>query len=172
MRGGIWPVAASALLGSVLFVTPAAAQVIDWSRFDFSGYVSGETRVFPQSPNYPEQKNTRVSPSVAVQPELRYTWNRRDDRITIAPFLRLDADDENRTHADIREFSWYHAGDDWDSVVGISKVFWGVAESRHLIDIVNQTDLVESPDQEDKLGQSMANLNLLRSWGTLSSATS
>jgi hypothetical protein len=33
---------------------------------------------------------------------------------------------------------------------------------------VNQTDLVESPDQEEKLGQPMANLNLLRDWGTLS----
>ena len=53
-------------------------------------------------------------------------------------------------------------------MVGISKVFWGVAESRHLVDIINQTDLVESPDQEDKLGQPMLNLNLLRDWGTLS----
>ena len=34
--------------------------------------------------------------------------------------------------------------------------------------IVNQTDLVENPNQEEKLGQPMANLNLLRDWGTLS----
>lgn len=175
MRGTFTQAAIGALAGLAATALPAAAQeavedgapLIDWSNLDFSGYVAGETRVFPQSPLYGEQKNTRVSPSLALQPELRYRWNRRDDRLTFVPFLRLDGDDENRSHADIRELSWYHAGDDWDTVLGISKVFWGVAESRHLIDIVNQTDLVESPDQEDKLGQPMANLNLLRDWGTL-----
>jgi hypothetical protein len=151
-----------------LAAAPARAPVIDWSNFDFSGYVSAETRVFPESPKFDEQRDSTISPSIALQPEFRYRWNRRDDRITFIPFLRLDADDQNRSHADIRELSWYHAGEDWDTVVGVSKVFWGVAESRHLVDIINQTDLVESPDQEDKLGQPMVNLNLLRDWGTLS----
>ncbi|HEY7410018.1 MAG TPA: hypothetical protein VII13_04715, partial [Vicinamibacteria bacterium] len=45
--------------------------------------------------------------------------------------------------------------------------FWGVTESQHLVDIVNQTDLVENPDGEDKLGQPMAHLTLTRRWGTL-----
>ncbi len=176
MRRGNRVRAALALLGVLCLAAPVVAQeraeeeepLIDWSKLDFSGYVAGETRIFPEAPQYDEQKNTRISPSLAVQPELRYRWNRRDDRITFVPFLRLDADDKNRTHADVRELSWYHTGDDWDTVLGVSKVFWGVAESRHLVDIINQTDLVESPDQEDKLGQPMANLNLLRDWGTLS----
>ncbi|WP_227010818.1 hypothetical protein, partial [Pelagibius marinus] len=104
MPGGRFAGAATAplavLLGVLSLAAPALAQeeepLIDWSKLDFSGYVAGETRIFPQSPQYPEQKNTRVSPSLAVQPELRYRWNRRDDRITFVPFLRLDADDENR----------------------------------------------------------------------------
>lgn len=160
--------AGCALLGVVLSAEPASSQEFDWSNFDFSGHAAAEVRIFPQSPKFDEQKDVRVSPSVVLQPELRYEWNRRGDRLTVAPFLRLDADDENRTHADIRELNWFHAGEDWDSVLGIGKVFWGVTESRHLVDIVNQTDLVESPDQEDKLGQPMVNLNLLRDWGTLS----
>lgn len=171
MRGGNFAAGAAVLLGALVPLAGQAQEnepLLDWSNFDFSGYLAGETRIFPQSPRYSQQKDTRVSPSLALQPELRYRWNRRDDRIAFVPFLRLDADDENRTHADVRELSWYHEAYDWDTLVGISKVFWGVAESRHLIDIVNQTDLVESPDQEDKLGQPMANLNLLRDWGTLS----
>lgn len=162
------PYALGMLLTATLAGGPAAAQDLDWSNFDFSGYVSAETRIFPQSPKYPEQDSAVVSPSAALQPELRYRWNGRDDRITFVPFLRLDADDENRTHADIRELNWYHAGEDWDMVLGIGKVFWGVTESRHLVDIINQTDLVESPDEEEKLGQPMANVNLMRDWGTLS----
>ena len=52
-------------------------------------------------------------------------------------------------------------------MIGLRKVFWGVTESAHLVDIVNQTDLVENIDTEDKLGQPMVNLTLLRDWGTL-----
>lgn len=168
MRHGAKAAAGWALVGVILSAEPGKSQEVDWSDVEFSGYVAGETRIFPQSPKFDEQDDAHVSPSAVLQPELRYEWNRRDDRVTFIPFLRLDADDENRTHGDIRELNWFHVGDDWDSVLGIGKVFWGVAESRHLVDIVNQTDLVESPDQEDKLGQPMANLNLLRDWGTLS----
>jgi hypothetical protein len=35
------------------------------------------------------------------------------------------------------------------------------------VDIINQTDLVENPDTEDKLGQPMLNLALVRDWGTV-----
>ena len=36
-----------------------------------------------------------------------------------------------------------------------------------MVDIINQTDLVEDPDAEDKLGQPMLKLAFLRDWGTL-----
>jgi hypothetical protein len=42
-----------------------------------------------------------------------------------------------------------------------------VTEFQHLVDIVNQTDLVENLDTEDKLGQPMVNLALIRDWGTV-----
>lgn len=46
-------------------------------------------------------------------------------------------------------------------------MFWGVTESRHLVDIVNQNDQVEDLDGEDKLGQPMIQLSVSRDWGTL-----
>lgn len=140
-----------------------------WGQdFDLSGFVAGEVRVFPQDPAFADQRDFALSPSIALQPELRYDWNGGDDRLTAIPFLRLDADDDERSHGDLREFSWYHAEGDWDILAGVGKVFWGVAESRHLVDIINQTDLVESPDGEDKLGQPMVNGNLQTDWGTFS----
>lgn len=51
--------------------------------------------------------------------------------------------------------------------LGARKVFWGVAESNHLVDIVNQTDLVDNPDGESKLSQPMINLALFFENGTL-----
>ncbi|MDQ3774277.1 MAG: hypothetical protein M3461_07895 [Pseudomonadota bacterium] len=47
-------------------------------------------------------------------------------------------------------------------------MFWGVAESRHLVNIINQDDRVEDIDEEDKLCQPMVNLNLSQDWGNLS----
>lgn len=136
-------------------------------EWDFSASVAAEVRVFPNDPAYPGQDDSLFSPSVAVEPEIVYEWNDGDDRITVVPFARWDADDDERTHVDLRKAHWLRFGDDWDLVVGIDKVFWGVTESRHLVDIINQTDGVEDIDNEDKLGQPMINLTLQRDWGAL-----
>lgn len=141
-------------LGIVLMSSPTAwAEGIDWS-----GNVSLEPRVFVDEPLYPEQPGAGVSPSAVIAPELRFEWNRGNDRVTIAPFIRWDADDDARTHADIREALWLHVRGSWTSRIGVGRVFWGVTESRHLVDIVNQTDWVEDLDEEDKLGQPMVAL--------------
>ena len=152
-------------LAASLVLTGEVARAGEW---DLSGSVAGELRVFPNAAAFPGQDDASFSPSVALEPELVYEWNDGADRLTVVPFLRLDADDDNRTHGDLREANWLHIGDDWDLVVGIDKVFWGVTESRHLVDIINQDDAVENIDGEDKLGQPMVNLNLLRDWGTVS----
>ena len=60
----------------------------------------------------------------------------------------------------MRELYWLYHGEGWEVLAGIDQVFWGVAESRHLVDIINQKDLVEDPDEEDKLGQPMVRLTL------------
>jgi len=153
---------ATVLAAILLVAWPAGA-----AEWDLSGSLQLETRVFPSDPAYAGQKDATVSPSVAVEPELIVDTESGADRFTVKPFLRLDADDENRSHGDLREANWLHFGDGYDLVVGLDKVFWGVAESRHLVDIVNQSDLVEDIDQEDKLGQPMAQLQVGTEWGVL-----
>ena len=136
-------------------------------EWEISGSFSAETRIFPDDPAFSDQTDEAVSPSLVIEPEFVYEWNKNQDRITVTPFVRWDADDDNRSHVDLREASWLHISDEWDLVVGVSKVYWGVTESRHLVDIINQTDAVEDIDGEDKLGQPMINLNLIRDWGTI-----
>ena len=46
-------------------------------------------------------------------------------------------------------------------------MFWGVTESAHLVDIINQTDFAGDIDGEDKLGQTMVSLMLQRDWGEI-----
>ena len=79
----------------------------------------------------------------------------------------MDQHDSERTHADIRELFWLKAAADWEVRVGVRTVFWGVTESQHLVDIINQTDAAENLDGEDKLGQPMINYAFIRDWGTV-----
>ncbi len=153
------------LTATPLALAGGAALAGEW---DFSASLAGEFRAFPYNAAFREQDDATISPSFSLEPEVVYEWNGGDDRLTFIPFLRWDADDGNRTHGDLREANWLHQADDWDLVIGVDKVFWGVTESRHLVDIINQDDAVEDIDGEDKLGQPMVNLNLLRDWGTAS----
>lgn len=140
---------------------PGHAGELSWSA-----EIASEIRAFPYRPAFPRQNGDALVPSISVEPEVVYEWNDGDDRFTFVPFARLDARDNARTHVDVREANWLHLSEDWDLVVGIAKVYWGVTESRHLVNIINQTDGVEDIDDEDKLGQPMVNVNLIRDWGT------
>ena len=112
------------LIAAPLAIAGGAARAGEW---DFSASLAGELRVFPYDAAFPEQKDSTLSPSVSVEPEVVYEWNGGDDRLSLVPFLRWDANDDNRTHGDLREANWLHIGDDWDLVVGVDKVFWGAA---------------------------------------------
>ena len=131
---------------------------------DFSGYVAAEGRFFSQAPLDPAQK--RHSGSLAAQPEYYHEWE-NGSSFTFVPFARIDSVDSERTHFDIRELNYLWLADAWELRAGIGKVFWGTTEFVHLVDIINQTDAVESVDGEEKLGQPMIQLSISRDWGAL-----
>lgn len=136
------------------------------ANVQFSGVNETEYRFFLQDGAYAQQEKAAIS--LAITPEIYKEFDDGINSVWFKPFARLDQHDAERTHIDIREFMWLHLGDGWESRVGIGKVFWGQTESLHLVDIINQTDAVESVDGEDKLGQPMANLNYYTDNGTLS----
>lgn len=125
---------------------------------ELTGRVDLEVLQFPTSPQHAGQDTRRTQPSMKLSPEFYLDWNDGDDSLTVAPILRLDAVDRTRGHADLRELIWLHVDDGWTVRAGVGTIFWGATESRHLVDIVNQTDLVEDPGGEEKLGQPMVNL--------------
>lgn len=118
-----------------------------------------------QSPVDPAQYDANLS--LDLLSEYYTSWDGGRQSFLIKPFVRLDQGDSKRTHVDLREAVWTRVGDDWEVRAGIDKVFWGVTESNHLVDVVNQTDGLENPDGEAKLGQPMLKLSLEREWGTL-----
>ncbi len=146
----------------LVMVAPVAAQEVT-----VSGYVAGELRAFFQAPAFPDQLN-HFQPSLAIEPELRVRTEDRQHQFTLTPFARVDAADSDRTHADLREAFWRGIFGDWEVLVGSNVVFWGVTESRHLVNVINQTDFREDVDEEDKLGQPMVNIEWQRPWGRVS----
>ena len=131
---------------------------------EVAGYATGEVRLFPNDALYSGQDDQ--SSSFAIQPEYYHEFE-SGSSFAFTPFFRLDSGDQERTHLDIRELTYLWLKEDFELRVGVRKVFWGVTEFIHLIDIVNQTDLVESVDTEDKLGQPMVNFSVSRDWGTV-----
>jgi hypothetical protein len=157
----MWAKTAVCLLGT-------AVMAGDIRAAEWSGFAAVDVRLFPEAALFPEQNDKFISPSVMLQPEFRHEWNSGTDRLTVIPFGRYDSLDKNRSHWDVREFNWLHQDNNWDIRAGVGKVFWGVTESRHLVDIINQTDFVENINSEEKLGQPMVNLNISSDYGNFS----
>ena len=153
------------LLALQMFTAPAAEAQSD-SQWRWGGDAGAELRYFFQEPRWPGQSDDAAG-SVHANLEARWRSESGNQRASFKLFGRLDSVDEKRSHADLREAYWAYEGEDWEILLGANKVFWGVTESRHLVDIINQTDLVEDIDQEQKLGQPMVNLLLQRDWGQL-----
>ena len=154
--GAVW------ILVSVL----AASAHAETGNVEFSGRLSLEGRWYPETGAHPGQR-THASGFVAA-PEL-YLEDIEGRSLTLAPFFRYDAADRSRTHADLREaylLLYGEIGNNlWELRLGLNRVFWGVAESHHLVDIVNQTDLIEHPNEEVKLGQPMVHATWSGEWG-------
>ncbi|MFQ5451501.1 MAG: hypothetical protein ACE5E9_12805 [Nitrospinaceae bacterium] len=131
---------------------------------ELSGFVGMEARLFANSAIHRDQQDQ--SASLVAQPEYYHEW-KGGSSFTFVPFYRLDSADPERTHFDLREMNFLWLAEDFELRAGVGKVFWGVTEVVHLVDIINQTDLVENVDTEDKLGQPMINLSVARDWGTL-----
>lgn len=138
------------------------------SDIQVGGFVASDIRAFPAAPVQEGQSGVDIAPSLIVEPELMYQWNDGADTVTLVGHIQRESGsyDPERNHADIRELNWSHTGDRWFMQAGIAKVFWGKVESRRLVDIINQRDLVENVDPDDKLGQPLLNVGFLRDWGT------
>ncbi len=130
----------------------------------FDGSIELQHRQFVKE-TFSEQIKGQTS--VALNLDWFKDWNNGDDRLEIETFARLDEADSERSHVDLRQFLWTHYGENYEFSAGVGRVFWGVTETQHLVDVINQTDLVENIDGEDKLGQPMLRYQRFGDWGTL-----
>jgi hypothetical protein len=154
------------ILSTSLFTASYNVRAAELGAVDVSGFVGVETRAFLDGPNHAVQKSG-LEASLVFSPEFRYRTDDRNHQFAFSPFYRKDSRDGERSHFDVREAYWLWRGDELEVLTGVNKVFWGVTESRHLVNIINQIDGVEDLDGEDYLGQPMVNVAIQRDWGKL-----
>jgi hypothetical protein len=155
---------------ALLLVSLLVALAISPARggeADISGSVEMQARAFWSDPRWVGQDDQALHTSFAVTTEIRWYNEDGDQRAVFIPYLRWDATDEARNLRDLREAYWAYAGDSYELLVGANTVFWGVTESVHLVDIINQTDFAGDIDGEEKLGQPMISLVLQHDWGEI-----
>ena len=165
VRVSVLAFVAAMLLGSgaaqgQMVANPFGASVGPRTEFDAS--VALQMRGFPRQG---ELGQDRFQPSVALEFTLRRDWNAGADSVTLAPFYRFDPGDDHRRRGDLREAFYSHLGSGFELHAGLKRVFWGQTESKHLVDVLNQVDLIENVNEEHRLGQPMLSLVLLRDWG-------
>ena len=133
--------------------------------WEVSGFIGLEDLGFFQTPLDPRQHSNYISG--VIEPEFYLEWDNGRQNFAFVPFFRYSQHDNQRSHFDLRELAWMKIADTWELSIGFREIFWGVTEGLHLVNIINQTDLVENTDTEDKLGQPMINLSLINDWGTI-----
>ena len=144
----------SPLLICILFSQLIVGEII--------GELSFDNRYFFNA-GLQEQKKNHTS--FSFSPEIF-----KDDSNKIFHFkakLRKDSEDSGRDLNDIQELYLINILEDKEIKFGVSKEFWGVTETSHRVDIINQTDFTEGFDGEEKLGQPMIKISLERQWGLL-----
>lgn len=142
------------LLVFIIFSAPLMGEVIGEFSFD--------NRYFFNEGAQGQKQNHS---SFSISPEIFFEEDKRI--FHFKPKLRKDTEDPERNLVDVQELYLLEILEDREIKYGISKEFWGVTETSHRVDIINQTDTSESFDGEDKLGQPMAKISFERDWGLL-----
>jgi len=149
----------------MVFLTVGTSVAQEKNKPDFQLEVQLENRYFINDGLYSGQRRNFIS--ISARPEIDWEWAGGKKGLKVSLFGRWDQHDTRRTHFDIRELYYQQVKGSWEFSMGFKKIFWGVTESAHLVDIINQTDQVESFDGEQKLGQPMAHFSYLSPFGTL-----
>lgn len=141
------------VLGTVLFATQAPRAALAQA---VGGDLTGEYRHFLNG----EKANPNASDyrsDATVDLHLKYGREYLDgsSNLILDAHATADQHDNHRNRVDFNELAWRYSPQKFSLLAGMHTEFWGVTESWHLIDVLNQTDLTQNIDQHAKLGQMM-----------------
>ena len=153
-----------------LVIAVEAHAEIEIAAWELSGRVSLEGRYFPKTGIDPSHQSSHTT-GIVVEPKL-YVEDVEGRSATVVPFFFATTVRTQSAPTGIcgkRMLCCTASSGRVNGKCGWARtgVFWGVAESQHLVDIINQIDFLEHPNGEVKLGQPMVHVTWTSDWGTL-----
>lgn len=133
--------------------------------WEISGNIQGDYRYFEEKGLYLAQETEYFSS--IFNPDIYVEWDNSNQLIQFEGFARLNQHDIEQTHWDIRELYYQLIIENWELSVGKKQIYWGFTESNHLVNIINQDDLLEGNGVAHKLGQSMIHISKYSEMGTV-----
>ncbi len=142
------------------YMATEAQGVPDEGKWQLSGHIKGLSRL------YTDNLGDNDYASLQIEPE--WTWrNKTGGFFTFRPRLLLEAKGSGGELGEIQELNWLTPVGPGTLRIGISRVSWGVVESRHLIDIVNPSDYARDYTGETRIGIPMLHLVFPASLGQI-----
>ncbi len=127
----------------------------------WEGEITFEGRAFVSSP----ASLTSTEPTLTAGFGNRTLFGRTDFRF--GAWIRVDPLNPDRIRLDAKDIAWLGSAGEVDIAVGLRTVFWGVLESSHLVDVVNQQDPDIRWPRRRMLSQLMIASSWTSSWGTI-----
>ncbi|MFQ3243621.1 MAG: hypothetical protein ACI9SP_000239 [Arenicella sp.] len=140
--------------GSCLYLVTLVSLAADFE-------VGAQLRIFN---SVADPKKEVLNPALFASVEESYVLPDKSS-ISFELYGRYDSQDEERNLVDIRQLKWQKNFDNFDITLGYDVIYWGVAESQQLVNVVNQTDAAEGINVERKLGQPLLGINYISDWG-------
>ena len=142
------------------FLLALYSAELDW---EINSEIGLEIKEFHKKEAYSDQKNTY---SGFIKSEIFIDF-KNDIEFLMEPYFRYDHHDKNRSLFNFKENNFTYYYNDIQVKAGISEVFWGITESKNLVNIINVKDVADG-DQKAKLGQSLlAFSNYSEKYGSL-----
>ena len=152
------------IVGQLCLLLLSTAATADKGDLIVRGSVTTTMTQFPDTPGFAAQRQGAYAGFITGNfwADYRDSGDRDQFRLDVSERASLDGDGRAPI---LHELRYRHMGDQVSFLVGYSTVFWGVIESRHLVDIVNQQESIIDPINPQKLGQLMVNVESRSDYG-------
>jgi len=152
--------ASSFLLLAAITTTNATASTLKLE-------LGAEYQYFPHTNEQLLDKDYSEDTTAYFRLKYDNTYYDNSIKLSIDGTTTYDQRDDHRTRNDFNSLAVTYFADNIDVTVGMKTEFWGVTESRHLVDIINQTVVADDIDEESKLGQPMIKAQIHEDWGNV-----
>jgi hypothetical protein len=131
--------------------------------------ISGEVNltISPQISYFPSHAEGTIEYGKSVELKLDAYHDFDAYRAELEVIARADADDKGRRLVEARQAYLRRSFSNFDFYIGQRQTFWGKAESRNVVDVINQSDAAANQGSEAKLGAPSLSLDGYFDFGDL-----